>query len=332
MRRDVVVMGASAGGVEALTTVVSGLPDDYDAAVFVVLHLPPTAASVLAAVLQRHTSLRAVSPEDGQPIETGYIYVAPPDHHLVVRDGRIELNRGPKENRHRPSVDALFRSVARTFGPRTVGVILSGTLDDGAMGLRSIAAQGGAAIVQDPGDAAFPGMPESAIEAVPHAAVAPAREIGGILVGLMRESVPEEERITVGDETSFVNSDPNAGGPHTERWGQQPSAFTCPECHGTLFLVQEDDSERFRCRVGHGFSAESLLAGQSDALEAALWAALRALEERNDLVHRMAQRARDLGQRNAAARFDDRARDGDTNIGLIREVLMSGETARDSAS
>lgn len=329
MHRDIVVMGASAGGVEALCDVVAGLPTDLDAAVFVVLHMPATGTSVLPAVLQRCTLLPTTAAIDGETIENGHIYIAPPDHHVLVRDGGIRLSRGPKENGHRPAVDTLFRSAARAYGPRVIGVVLSGSLDDGAMGLRVIAGEGGVGVVQDPQDAPFPGMPVHALEAVPRAMVGPAKDLGRIIGEISRSPLDMEESAMMADDTSFVKVDPVPHASHTAN-ENTPSVFTCPECHGTLFLVEEDNFERFRCRVGHGFSADSLLASQSDALEAALWAGLRALEERNDLTHRMADRARRMGQLQAAARFDERERDGNRNIKLLRQVLLSGETAQDA--
>lgn len=331
MRRDVVVIGASAGGVEAIGEVLSALPPDLDAAVFIVLHIPPTASTFLPVVLQRHCSLRTEAAADGERIQAGRVYVAQPDHHLTLRDGSIRLDRGPKENGHRPSVDTLFRSAAAAFGDRVVGVVLSGSLDDGAMGSRVIALAGGQVLVQDPTDASFPGMPQSAIEAVPAALIATARDIGKIVAELAQSSVRPTENAPMPDESA---ANPHIGLPDPTQTSHEgtPSVFTCPECHGTLFLVDEGDLERFRCRVGHGYSADSLLAGQSEALEAALWAALRALEERNDLASRMAARANKLGQPKAAARFEARLRDGQTNVELLRQVLLSGETQRDEVS
>jgi two-component system chemotaxis response regulator CheB len=327
MHRDIIVMGASAGGVEALSEVVSGLPRDLNAAVFICLHLPPTAVSVLPTVLQRHTALDVASAADGEPIKPGRIYVAPPDHHLLLRRGTVRLSRGPKENGHRPAVDTLFRSAASAYGRRVIGVVLSGTLDDGARGLHVIRLRGGAAVVQDPDDAVFPGMPASALEAVPNAIRATTGDMGALLGRLSESPIQVEGREPMADEQGADEVETSDG------WLREreatPSVFTCPECHGTLFLTEGGGVESFRCRVGHGFSAESLLADQSGSLEAALWTALRALEERNDLMRRMTERARQQGQLNAAERFEERVVDGDRNIGLIKQVLLSGETARD---
>jgi two-component system chemotaxis response regulator CheB len=324
LHRDIVVIGASAGGVEALSETVAGLPADLDAAVFVVLHLPAQSPSLLPMVLQRRTSLPTLSPSDGEPIRPRHIYVCPPDRHLLLRSGAVQLTRGAKENGHRPAVDTLFRSAAHTFGARVVGVVLSGAMDDGALGLRAIASHGGMPIVQDPEDAAFPGMPVSALQAVPEATVAPDREIGGMIAAACNpsalvEAMPamEEDREMREDQSMEVGRNGD------------PTVFTCPECHGTLFVNGEDDLVRFRCRVGHGFSSESLLAGESEALEAALWTALRALEERNDLLRRMCERARRQGQLHVAERFEERARDGARNMGILRNVLFSGETEHD---
>ena len=225
----------------------------------------PTSTSLLPNVLQRQTSLAVGSAVHGEAIEKGRIYVAPPDHHLLVHRGTVHLSRGPKENGHRPAVDTLFRSAARAYGPRVVGAVLSGTLDDGALGLRSIMACGGTGVVQDPADAAFPGMPASALAAVPGAVRAPARELGAIIGQMSRSPVRVEGAEAMADETSTGNEDENSDAwqPINEE-NAEPSDFTCPECHGTLFRVREGEyADRFRCRVGHGFSTDSLLAGQS---------------------------------------------------------------------
>src|SRR5215207_2026811 len=175
--REIVVVGASAGGVEALRAFVSALPRDLPAAVLVVLHLPRSSASALHKILSRSGPLPAGQAADGEAVRPGCVYVAPPDHHLLLRDGSVALTRGPQENGHRPAIDPLFRSAARHYGPRAVGVILSGTLDDGASGLAAIARRGGTAAVQDPAEALYPGMPVAALEQVPTAFVARAAEL-----------------------------------------------------------------------------------------------------------------------------------------------------------
>lgn len=187
LARDVVVIGASAGGIEALKHVVGQLPADYSGAVFVVLHIPSTAPSVLPRILGRVTRLVCVSAYDRAPIRPGMVYVAPPDEHLVLEQGEVRLVRGPRENNHRPAVDPLFRSAARAYGPRVAGVVLSGNLDDGTRGLIEIKAHGGVAVVQNPEDALFPGMPTSAIEHVRVDHVLPCREVGRLLVTLAGE-------------------------------------------------------------------------------------------------------------------------------------------------
>lgn len=177
-------MGASAGGVEALRGLVAGLPRDLSAAVFIVLHIPASSPSLLTDILQRGTVLPVVDPEDGAPILRGRVYVAQPDHHLLLEEKRIRVTRSPKRNRHRPSIDALFHSAAETAGSRVIGVILTGKLDDGTVGLRAVAERGGTAVVQDPRDAAYRSMPESALRHVPSAHVASLAQMAPLLVRL----------------------------------------------------------------------------------------------------------------------------------------------------
>lgn len=315
---DLVVVGASAGGVEALREFAAGLPADLSAAVLVVLHLPAGGVSALAPILHRSGPLPATAAEHGAPLLAGHIYTAVPDRHLLVAGSRVELSRGPTENGHRPAVDALFRSAALTWGPRAVGVVLSGTLDDGAAGLVAIKSRGGLAIVQDPEEALYRGMPESAqaTAAVDH--VLGAGDMGAVLTKSLRERVvPEtppsrldevEARVEAGiDETGIV--------PVTE-----PSGLTCPDCQGVLFTVEAD--RRFRCRVGHAWTAKALVEQQDVELEKALWTALRALEEKRHLADQMSVDATAHGHDALARRYADHAREADGAVGVLRRLLL----------
>ncbi|MDE3087545.1 MAG: chemotaxis protein CheB [Acidobacteriota bacterium] len=273
----VLALAASAGGVDALTSVVAGLPPGLPAAVLVVLHIAPVGPSVLPGMISRHSRLPAAHPDDGDPLLPGRVYVAPPDRHLVVSDGAVRVLLTPKENGTRPAADPLFRSVAHDFGPSAAGVVLSGSLDDGTAGLAAIKDAGGLTVVQDPEEAAFPGMPLSAISYVKPDHIATLDEIPSILVGFVEE----------------VSAVSHADEPESVRGGAEPGdelfEFTCPECGGTLWLVG-DHPVRFRCRVGHTFSSDSLAVGKQDAVESALYAAVVALEERADLARRLLRR------------------------------------------
>jgi two-component system chemotaxis response regulator CheB len=323
---DVVVIGASAGGLEALMNLVSGLPRDLPAALFVVVHITPTATSTLPAILARHGPLPARHPTDDEPIQAGTIYVAPPDHHLLVRPGRVRLTRGPRENGHRPAVDPLFRSAALHYGPRVIGVVLSGNLDDGSAGLAAVKARGGVALVQEPGETSFPSMPRSAVENVAVDACLPVAALAGEIARWARAPVagggPVSDDIRI--EADMAEVDSAAYRDASEHPGT-PSVYGCPECGGVLWELQDGDLVRFRCRVGHAYSGDSLLAEQGERLESALWAALRALEEERGLSERLAERARERGS-GAVGRFEERARDAALRGDLIRSVLVSGQT------
>jgi two-component system chemotaxis response regulator CheB len=328
--RDVVVVGASAGGIEALSTVVAGLPRDMPAAVFVVLHLPTNGTSVLPAILSRAGPLPAAHAVDGDPVRPGRIYVARPDYHLLIRDGHIRLARGPRENGHRPAVDALFRSAARAYGPRVIGVVLSGSLDDGTAGLQAIKQRGGIAVVQDPSTALFPGMPRSALENVEVDHCLPLREIPPLLVTLASQPLPKEAMQLVpppGMEMEADMAELELAALQREERPGTPSGYTCPECHGSLQEIRDGELIRFRCRVGHAYSAESLLAQQSDALEAALYMALDLIKERESLARRLVARAEERGHTLAAASFVERAEDARQHAAVIQQLLLSGNGA-----
>jgi two-component system chemotaxis response regulator CheB len=333
MRRNVIVIGASAGGVEALRSLVKALPADLPAAVLVVLHVPAYGGSVLPAILQRSGQLRARHPDDGERLAEGEILVAPPDHHLVIHDSRVHLTRGPRENGHRPAIDVLFRSAARAVGARAIGVVLSGVLDDGTAGLAAIAAQGGMAVAQDPRDAMYPAMPLSAIEHVRVEHVASAEQLGQLLAELCKEEFPEVD-VAPSDlmeiETDLAMMDDEAMNQH-ERPGR-PSGFSCPDCNGVLWEIHDGDLVRYRCRVGHAWSSESLFGEQAQQLEAALWMALRGLEEKAALARTMGERAHERNSPLTEARFAEQADEASRAATLIRSMLEADIGSRQERS
>jgi two-component system chemotaxis response regulator CheB len=320
--RDVVVVGASAGGVEALTNLVAALPADLPASLFVVLHVPATGTSALPDILARNGPLPASHAKDGEPIEQRRIYVAPPDHHLLLRGDHVHLARGPRENGHRPAVDPLFRSAAREHASRVVGIVLSGALDDGTAGLLAIKARGGVAVVQEPEDALYPAMPDNAIAHVEVDHVLPAAAIAGMLARLaaepaMEPSSPANDELKVEVEMEGFSIEALEG-----NHPGQPSAFSCPDCNGVLWEIQDGGLVKFRCRVGHAWSPESLLTQQSEALEGALWVALRSLEERAALARKLAEPARRRGHRITASRFQEQAQEAQQAARLVRQLLL----------
>jgi two-component system, chemotaxis family, protein-glutamate methylesterase/glutaminase len=321
---DIIVIGASAGGVETLMRLVSMLPEELPAAIFIVLHIPPNSVSAMPMILQRAGKLPAKHPEQSERIKDGQIFVAPPDRHLLVKNGHIHLTTGPRENKHRPAVDPLFRSAARMYGPRVIGVILSGALDDGTAGLQVIKAQGGIAVVQDPEDAFYAGMPTSAIENVDVDYIVPLAEMADLLVRLVHQPAPEKfDGPGKGDlKTEVEMAELDMDAIENENRPGTPSEFACPDCGGTLWEIRDDKFLRFRCRTGHAFSPESLMGAQSDSVEEALWAALRALEERASLSDRMAERARERGNEKTFKQFAEEAKSARDNASLIRSVLL----------
>jgi two-component system chemotaxis response regulator CheB len=265
---DIIVIRASAGGVEAVSTVVRGLPRDLPAAVFVVVHFPAYARSVLPQILRRAGPLPAAHPEDGETIQMGRIYVAPPGRHLLIEDSRVRLVRGPRENGAIPAVDPLFRSAARWHRARVVGVVLSGNLDDGTAGLVAIKHRQGVAVVQDPAQALCDGMPRSAVENAPVDHVVPLDRIGALLGELARTPAPDGDDPTPEDpmdDRIEVESGITAMRPGVMEGDDNPhpghvSGFTCPECHGALWEVQEDRGDALSlprgARVHHGVHAQ----------------------------------------------------------------------------
>ena len=325
--RDVIVIGASAGGVEALRELIRHLPADLPAAVFIVVHIPADAPSLLPRILSRAGSLKASHATDGEAIEHGRIYIAPPDRHLLVRRGHMSLVQGPKENGHRPAIDPLFRSAARAFGRRTIGVVLSGNLNDGSYGLGMIKACGGTAVVQDPDDALYPGMPSAAIETAAVDHVFPIAAIGDLLARLAAETVAEEEIMPGADEVESERpaKQSEEGERTNASLGGEPSVYTCPECHGNLWEIRGETLSRYRCRVGHSYTEDTLIYEKSESLEAALWMALEALEERGELLEKVADRLAASGRDASARLYRERARGAAERAELVRGVLIVHE-------
>lgn len=324
VNRDVVVVGASAGGVEALRSLVSALPEDLPATVLVVLHMPAGGTSALPAILRRAGRLAVASAHDGAPLRHGHVYTAPADFHLLVSDGTLRLSRGPSENGHRPAVNALFRSAARALGPRCVGVVLSGALDDGAAGLISIVARGGAAVVQDPEDAIYSGMPDAALREVPSSQVVPVAGMGAVLDKLVRDTVdPGEEPPMSGlpaiEAELAAQGEWKAGSEMGEM--SAPSGFSCPDCQGTLFALRGTD--RYRCRVGHAWTSDALFQQKTDELERALWTALRTLDEKTSMAYRMRASAMERHNTQLAARYENSAQESEQAAATLRAFLRT---------
>ena len=330
---DIIVIGASAGGVEALGQLIPLLPPDLPAAVFIVLHISSQGTSVLPQILnraiakrQKNSTLKAVHPQDGEPIVHGQIYVAPPDCHLLVKDGYIRLARGPKENSNRPAVDPLFRTAAVAYGRRVVGVVLSGSLDDGTAGLMAVKQRRGVAIVQKPEEALYSGMPDNAIENVEVDHILPVAEIAATLTLLAHQLVEDGEDSVSSDlemESDMAELELSAM-QKSHRPGT-PSPFGCPDCGGVLWELEQGKLTNFRCRTGHAYSTHSLLAAQTHAQEEAMWNALRALEEKAALTKRMAQRANQNNQTYSAQRFEEQANTAQERAAIMRELLLKGD-------
>jgi two-component system chemotaxis response regulator CheB len=330
MQKDIVVIGTSAGGIEALRYLAGALPTDFPAPIFAVVHTSPESPGVLAAILERAGPLPAVCVKTSEVIQPGRIYVPPPDHHLLVQPGFARATRGPRENRFRPAVDPLFRSAAQSYGPRVIGVILTGGLDDGTAGLAAVKKLGGTAVVQDPADALYPSMPLSALKHVAVDHCVPLAEMPSLLLRLAREPAQEKGDFTVPDhiriEVDIANED-NALEAGIMKLGE-PSIYACPECHGVLLSIKSEGEgqARFRCHTGHAYSIESLLAEMQEKTEDSLWNAIRAIEEHVLLLRHLAKHADDTsGTAEELRRRADRVQ---RHAELVRRAVLD-EPARE---
>jgi two-component system chemotaxis response regulator CheB len=321
-----VVIGASAGGVEAMRQLVPAIPAGFPAPILLVIHISPDTPTLLPQILARHADIEVKLAQNGEHVRAGVLYVAPSDLHLLVeKDGSLRTVRGPRENRHRPAVDPLFRSAALAFGPGAIGVVLSGGLDDGTAGLATIKQLGGVALVQDPEDALFPSMPTSALTHVEVDRRVTIATLGKTLTELVAAPLPARPPAAdlgkVEMEKNIAAFDPQVF-QDDERPGT-PSPYSCPDCGGVLWEIEEPHLVRYRCRVGHALSPETMLAAQNDKLEEALWMALKTLEESARLSKRLAETQRRHGHDWMRERFEAKERDARDRAEIIRQVLVT---------
>ncbi|RFM36503.1 chemotaxis protein CheB [Chitinophaga silvisoli] len=327
--RNIIVIGASAGGFEAIKQLINDLPADLDAAIFIVWHMSPDVRGILPHVINKMGRLKASHAIDKEKFINRHVYVAPPDHHLLIEDDRVRVTRGPKENRFRPAIDPLFRSAAFSYASRVIGVILSGALDDGVAGLWAIKQQGGLAVVQDPLDAEVSSMPANAINAVRVNHIVPIKDMGALLTKLVQEQAPaptsgeniDHER-TVMEVRLAMNE--KLSKKEIFEYGEL-TPYTCPECHGVLTALREGDRIRFRCHTGHAFSADSLLAGITGYVEETLWNTLRSVQESILLLNHMGDHFAEANQPKVAAMYFKKAADAARLADVIRQATFNHE-------
>lgn len=320
--RDTIVIGGSTGAIDVLKGICAGLPADLPAAVLAVVHVGSEGHDHLAPILGRDAALPAATATDGMPAEPGRIHVAPAGHHLLLMGDTIRLDRGPRENLTRPAADPLFRSAAASRGSRVIGVVLSGMLNDGAAGLAAVKRCGGLAVVQNPADARAAEMPYGALLACEVDYRAPAAELGVLLAGLAGQpagpttpapaDIGLEVAIALGqvsDTSSLLQI-------------ADPSVFSCPDCGGVLSEMKDKDPLRFRCQVGHAYTAAILDQVRQGAADEALMVALRIIEERVALSDRLAADACANGRHRSAAMFEERAREYRDHAALLRRSVL----------
>jgi two-component system, chemotaxis family, protein-glutamate methylesterase/glutaminase len=341
--RNIIVIGASAGGFAAIKELVAGLPSDFQASLFIVWHMSPDIPSILPKVLNQQHKLYATHAYDHEPIVPNRIYVAPSDHHLLLEPGRVRVTRGPKENRFRPAVDPLFRSAAYAYGARMIGVVLSGALDDGTAGLWTIKQWGGLAVVQHPADAEVSSMPESALREVEVDYTVPIAEMASLLVQLSQEQVAETAEAVMKEEVENkktmleirIAAEDSAFESGIMKFGAL-TPYTCPECHGVLSALRDGRITRYRCHTGHAYSADSLLATITERIEDSLYSAIRGVEESVMLLNHLGDHCAEVNQPKLAGAYFRKAQEAEARAQLIRSSILtheqlSNETLRQQA-
>ncbi|MFL6599701.1 MAG: chemotaxis protein CheB [Steroidobacteraceae bacterium] len=323
-KRDIVLIGASAGGLSALSKLLPRLPPDLAAAVFVTVHLSPHTPTQLPDILRRVASLTVVAASDGAPIRSGSVTVAVADHHLLLEPDCVRLTRGPRESRARPSIDAMFRSAALHFGPRCIGVVLTGMLDDGTAGLWAVKDRGGIAVVQSPQEAEYPSMPSSAIQHVEVDHIVKLADIPALLASLTQQAVDpaagRQARRSLSIESSIAAGENPLAAGITSLGVLSPN--TCPHCHGAMFQIKEGSFTRYRCHTGHAFAPKSLMADLDITIDEGLWSVLRAIDERLFLLRELQSDANARGDTHAAQEYARQAEDAQLRANDIRRLLL----------
>ncbi|MDF7815867.1 chemotaxis protein CheB [Hymenobacter sp. YC55] len=327
--RDIIVIGASAGGVTALVALVKTLPPTFPAPIFIVQHVPADSPSILPQLLGSASALPVRHPQDGEVIEAGVIYVARPDHHLLLEADRVLVTRGPKENRFRPSIDALFRSAAYTHGPRVIGIVLTGYLDDGTSGLWSVQRMGGCTIVQEPLDAEQPSMPANALEFVAADYIVPLAQLGTLLVRLTQERAPAKTRLSAAEldllKIEFTIAKQGGGFELGIIEKGKLTPFTCPDCHGALTQLVDGNLIRYRCHTGHAYTVSALLSEVTESVESMLYQSMRGLEETKMLLHNLGLHFGENGQDTVAQLFFKKADETGRQARVVHESILKQE-------
>lgn len=332
---DIIVIGASAGGLKALSAVLTELPADLAAAVFVVQHLAADRESYLPKLLADVTDLPVSSPVDDEVFSLGHVYVAAPDHHLLLSGDHVRVMRGPQENRFRPSIDALFRSAARSRGSRVIGMVLTGYLDDGTVGLQTIKKRGGITVVQDPREADYPSMPRIALRYVKVDHTVPIADAGALLVRLVgeppaaQEEFPTTPEIEIESNIAEQTMNTKEFLENVERIGERTS-YTCPDCSGAIWQIGDEEPLKLRCHVGHSFTGEIFSAEQSSNIESALWTAIRIMEEKVTFSRQLAERKRKQDRIAEAVAYEQEADLLDREVTKVRDLIVCGIARRRS--
>jgi two-component system chemotaxis response regulator CheB len=330
--KKIIVIGASAGGFNALAQLLIGLPADNNIAVFIVLHLSKNSSGeIIINHLKQKTSLVCRVPSDRDPIKGGCLYLAPPDHHMMIKDGIIRIHNGPQENRWRPSIDVLFRSAAASYDSHVIGIILSGLMDDGTSGMLAIKRSGGVCIVQEPSEALYPDMPNSVLNQVEVDYQVSIADMGYIIKDNLTKppshikQIPRDVKIEAEITERMIS-----GIDQLEQIGKQ-SEFMCPDCGGGLWKIAHDGTQRYRCYTGHVYTENILNEKLSEDIEESLWISIRIMEEKRNLLNIMACHEKEEGHEAQSIETKKRSEETNVHIGRLKTILYTMDK-RESAT
>jgi two-component system chemotaxis response regulator CheB len=322
--KHIIAIGASAGGLKVITEILSGLPAELDAAIFVTVHISKNSmADIIRQMFQKRSNLQCVIPQDGDKIKKGHVYIAPPDRHLFIEKGKILVTHGPHENRWRPSIDVLFRSAAAAYDSRVIGIILSGLMDDGTSGMGAIKRSGGITIVQEPAEAEFDDMPTNVINNVEVDYRVPSSDIPYVVRDILSKPLGAPKEIPREIKIEAEITARMSGTIDTLKEIGDQSPFICPDCGGGLFEIRNDNIYRYRCHTGHVYTEKLLLEKQSEELEESLWVAIRMMEERRNLLITVAAHDRQAGNEDLSKEKLQKADELKAHIDRMKSLLVS---------
>ncbi len=323
-KKNIVAFGGSAGATESMVKILKGIDPGTTASFFVVIHSSVNSLAYLQKIFERATALKVKYAQNDEPIDSATVYIAPANFHLIISSGKIKINQGPRENLMRPSIDVLFRSAAVNYNTQAIGVALSGTMDDGLVGMDALQKCGGTLIVESPDTALFPELPKNILDELETDFVLSAEKISKKINRLVNEEAEPEISVPSYLIKELKIAEKSWSNINKQELNSTPAPYVCPDCGGPLWEIKNDKHLRFRCDIGHAITANNLVSQKTEAFERAMWIGLRALEERKNLLLKLANSSKERNRSNLADDYFSKADEIEAQIDIMKDYLIEG--------